>query len=43
MTIKINKLITSILVNTTIKLEKRRESKDAKKKKNKNQNSPKPY
>jgi hypothetical protein len=33
MTIKINKLIKSILVNTTIKLEKRRESKDAKKKK----------
>jgi hypothetical protein len=30
MTIKNNKLITSILLNTTIKLEKKKESKDAK-------------
>jgi hypothetical protein len=33
MTIKNNKLIISALINTTIKFEKRRESKDAKKKK----------
>jgi len=43
MTIKINKLITSILVTQPSNLKKEESQKMQKRKKNKNQNSPKPY